>query len=90
MPPPGNPPFIPGLVILSKHDLIHLNHVLIELLIKLIFYRLYNAPVRPIFDPTRPPMSGPPPNYPNYRAPRTREYSSRGVRGRTPPGCVLF
>ncbi|GJQ81780.1 hypothetical protein Trydic_g324 [Trypoxylus dichotomus] len=50
----------------------------------------YNPPPRPIFDPTRPPMQGPPPNYTNYPPrSRNRDYrDSTRLRTRTPPGII--
>lgn len=56
----------------------------------LVFFRPYNAPPRPVFDPSRPPGPVPsyPPGYPPHRPPRGRDYPGppRGMRGRTPPG----
>lgn len=43
-----------------------------------------------MFDPTRPPMTGPMTNYGNYRGPRGRDYPPRPIRGRTPPGYVEY
>ncbi|XP_015838060.1 E3 ubiquitin-protein ligase RBBP6 isoform X3 [Tribolium castaneum] len=51
----------------------------------------YQVPPRPIFDTSRPPMTGPPPMYnPSYQSSRShhRDYgmSDRRMRGRTPSG----
>ncbi|XP_045475836.1 E3 ubiquitin-protein ligase RBBP6 isoform X2 [Harmonia axyridis] len=49
----------------------------------------YANPPRPIFDPSRPPMAGPPPFNPPFpsRPPHHRDYE-RGMRNRTPPGVI--
>ncbi|XP_044758580.1 E3 ubiquitin-protein ligase RBBP6 isoform X2 [Coccinella septempunctata] len=49
----------------------------------------YANPPRPIFDPSRPPMTGPPPFNPPFqsRPPHHRDYD-RGMRNRTPPGII--
>ncbi|XP_022904042.2 E3 ubiquitin-protein ligase RBBP6 isoform X1 [Onthophagus taurus] len=50
----------------------------------------YNAPTRPpMFDHTRPPIQGPPPNYAGY-PPRSRgrDFGSTRIRTRTPPGII--
>ncbi|XP_044252807.1 E3 ubiquitin-protein ligase RBBP6 isoform X2 [Tribolium madens] len=53
----------------------------------------YQVPPRPIFDTSRPPMTGPPPMYnPSYQSSRShhRDYgmSDRRMRGRTPSGVI--
>ncbi|XP_063904120.1 E3 ubiquitin-protein ligase RBBP6-like isoform X2 [Zophobas morio] len=53
----------------------------------------YQVPPRPMFDTSRPPMSGPPPMYnPSYQGSRShhRDYgmNDRRMRGRTPSGVI--
>lgn len=50
----------------------------------------YPLPPRPVFDPSRPPIGGPPGNFgANYGGNRGRDYGGRrGGRERTPPGVI--
>lgn len=87
LPPPGAPPFIQGY---STFFVVLASHVN-----RYYTYRGYNQPPRPVFDCTRPPISGPPsfpPMYPSGpRSSRGRDYPrDMPRRGRTPPRFVCF
>ncbi|XP_076250053.1 uncharacterized protein LOC143189929 isoform X2 [Rhynchophorus ferrugineus] len=49
----------------------------------------YPIPPRPLYDPTRPPLGGPPAAFPTQYTGRARDYNrGRGIRERTPPGVI--
>lgn len=82
LPPPGAAPYMaPGYVFLINYYFLLRN-----------LFRSYPVPPRPMFDTTRPPLTGLPPGFaPNYppgsRPPhQSRDYSNRRIRERTPPG----